>query len=80
MRSFMFVTAVSILSAAGAFAQGVDFSLGAPGVPPVSYTDGSGVTLPVQGQLAPQQVRQHRYRTTTQRVGGYTKIARRKVW
>jgi hypothetical protein len=45
MKTLMFVTALSVLSAAGAFAQGVDFSLGAPGVPPVSYTDGAGRVL-----------------------------------
>ena len=78
MRTLMFVTAVSILSAGGALAQGVDFGLGAPGVPPVSYTDGSGAALPVHSEPAPERVRQHHYRTTTQRIGGYTKIARKK--
>jgi hypothetical protein len=79
MKTLMFVAAVSVLAATGAFAQGVDFSLGAPGVPPVSYTDGSGRLLN-QGQPVPRQLRQHRYRTMMQRVGGYTKIARKKVW
>jgi hypothetical protein len=79
VKTLMFVTAVSLLSATGACAQGVDFSLGAPGVPPVSYTDGSGRLLD-QGQPVPQQLSQHRYRTTMQRVGGHTKIARKKVW
>jgi hypothetical protein len=74
MKTLIFVAAMSVLSATEAFAQ-VDFSLGAPGVPPVTYTDGSGVALSGQDQPAPQQVRQHRYRMTTQRVGGYTKIA-----
>jgi hypothetical protein len=80
MKTLMFITAMSVLSATGAFAQGVDFSLGAPGVPPVTYTDGSGVVLSSQGQPAPQQFRQHRYRMMTQHFGGYTKIARKKVW
>jgi hypothetical protein len=80
MKTLMFVTAASILFGTEVSAQGVDFGLGAPGVPPVSYTDGSGAALSGQGQPAPWQVRQHRYQMTTQRVGGYRKIARKKVW
>jgi hypothetical protein len=78
MKTLMLVTAASLLLATEAYAQ-VDFSLGAPGVPPVSYTDGSGRLLD-QGQSAPQQVPQHRYRTMTQHAGGYRKIAGKKVW
>jgi hypothetical protein len=80
MKTLMFVTAVSVLSATGAFAQGVAFDPTAPSPVYGSYPHSPDVGLFDQGQPLPQQVRQHRLRMTTQRIGGYTKIARKKVW
>ena len=80
MKILLFVSAVGVLVATGASAQGVDFGLGAPGVPPVSYTDGSGNALLDRHQPAPQHVRQHRSQVTAHRGSGYIKVARKKAW
>jgi hypothetical protein len=78
MKMLMFVAAVSVLSATGALAQGVAYNPYAPSQFG-SYQHSPDVGVFDQGQPA-LQVRQHRYRTTTQRVGGYTKITRNKDW
>lgn len=79
MKTLIFVTVVSVMSATGTFAQGVAFDPYAPSqFGP--YQHSPDVGLFEQGQPVPQQIRQHRYRTTTQRLGGYTKMARKKVW
>jgi hypothetical protein len=90
LKTLMFAAAVSVPSATGAFAQGVDFSHGAPGIPPVSYTDGAGNALfppQVGPEFAPypaaaplvsqaQLVAPHRYRVARRHVVHYAKIAR----
>ncbi|MBO0755681.1 MAG: hypothetical protein J2P54_07455 [Bradyrhizobiaceae bacterium] len=79
MKTLMFATAVSVLSATGAFAQGVAFDPYAPSqFGPYQHSPDVGSFD--QGLPAPQQFRQHRYRMTTQRVGGYAKITRKKDW
>jgi hypothetical protein len=78
MKTLMFVTAMSVLSATGAFAQGVAFDPTAPSPVYGPYPHSRDVGL--FDQPSPPQVRQHRLQMTTQRIGGYTKIARKKVW
>jgi hypothetical protein len=89
LKTLMFAAAVSVPSATGAFAQ-VDFSHGAPGIPPVSYTDGGGNALfppqvgpafasyPAAAPLVPQAqlIPPHRYRVARRHVVHYAKIAR----
>ena len=90
MKTLLFVTVVSVLSATGAFAQGVAFDPYAQSqFGP--YQHSANVGSFDQDQPAPQQVRQHpslRITTAskgghlyrTQRVGRYAKIARKKDW